>query len=202
MSCNLLSRLYFETFQKAYQAPSWDETLQDIQQQIHKYNSEHGEDCAAVDTENGQVIVAICNLFMKNVHARITESGEVLLINSFWSCDDKNLKVCVLLRHSAERGLPLGVIITSAETKSTISAGLQLLNTLIPSRNFFRCHGGPWTIALSEDWTPLRQALQEVYPEALFLLCAFHLMQETCQWLKDSSQNITKSHSDGPLCPN
>ncbi|KAK3507628.1 hypothetical protein QTP70_031676, partial [Hemibagrus guttatus] len=186
-------RLYFDTFQKAYQAPSWDEILQDIQQHIHKYNSEHGEDCVAVDTKNGQVVVAICTPFMKNVHARITESGDVLLINSFWSCDDKNLKVCVLLCHYAERGLPLGVIITSAETKSTISAGLQLLKTLIPSRNFFRCHGGPWTIALSEDCTPLRQALQEAYPEASFLLCAFYLMQEMRQWLKDSSPNITKS---------
>lgn len=190
--CNLLSRLYFEIFQKAYQVPSWDEVLQDIRQQIDKYNSEQGEDSTAVETtEDGQVIVAICTPLMKRVHARIAERGDVLLINSFWSCDDKNLKIFVLLCHSAVRGLPLGVIITSAETQSTISAGLRLLRTRIPSRNFFGCHGGPWTIALLEDCTPLRQALQEAYPEASFLLCAFHLVQEMRQWLWDNS-NITK----------
>lgn len=173
--------------------PLWDEILQDIRQQIDKYNSEQREDSAAVDTtEDGQVVVAICTPFMKRVHTCIAESGDVLLINSFWSCDDKNLKIFVLLCHSVERGLPLGVIITSEETQSTISAGLWLLKTLIPSRNFFGCHGGPWTIALSEDCTPLRHALQEAYPEASFLLCAFHLMQEVRQWLRDNSSDITK----------
>ncbi|MCJ8749279.1 hypothetical protein PDJAM_G00174520 [Pangasius djambal] len=186
-------KLYFEIFQKAYQAPSWEEILHDIRQQIEKYNSEQGEDSLAVDTtEDGQVVVAVCTPLMKSVHTRIAESGDVLLINSFWSCDDKNLKIFVLLCHSAERGLPLGVIITSEETQSTISAGLQLLKTLIPRRNFFGCHGGPRTIALSEDCTPLRQALKEAYPEASFLLCAFHLMQEMRQWLRDNSNKITK----------
>ncbi|XP_060772707.1 uncharacterized protein LOC132883292 isoform X2 [Neoarius graeffei] len=186
-------KLYFEIFQKAYQVPSWDKILQDIRQQIDKHNSEQRENSAAVHTtEDGQVVVAVCTPLMKRVHTRIAESGDVLLINSFWSCDDKNLKIFVLLCHSVERGLPLGVIITSEETQSTISAGLWLLKTLIPSRNFFGCHGGPWTIALSEDCTPLHHVLQEAFPEASFLLCAFHLMQEMRQWLRDNSSNITK----------
>ena len=91
--------------------------------------------------------------------------------------DRQNTRVFLLMTHSAASGLPLGVLILSNEQWATITAALQLYLTLL-NYHCFRGRGaaGP-AIFMTDDSTAERTALQEVFPQATLLLCAFHLLQ-------------------------
>ncbi|KAK0134006.1 hypothetical protein N1851_030442 [Merluccius polli] len=185
-------RLYYKIFQRAYGAPSGEDMFADLTAWINQYNSNHGCVCAQMEqTMDGQLVVAICTPVMQRFHKRVHQSGELIFVDSSGNCDRQNHRLFLVMTHSAAGGLPLGVVITTSETATTISTGMGILKRLLPHGSFFGCEDGPQAI-MTDDCPALRQALQSVFPTATLILCTFHLLQAMWRWLWNSHNQIKK----------
>ncbi|KAJ8272503.1 hypothetical protein GJAV_G00089910 [Gymnothorax javanicus] len=131
---------------------------------------------SATDLDN-QLLIAICTPLMKRVHSQIQQSGEMVFVDSSGNCDRRNHCIFLLMTHSTAGGSPLEILITASENQATVTAALQLLNSVLPAERFFgRREEGP-RVMLADDCLALRQSLDAVYPGATIILCVFHLLQ-------------------------
>ena len=190
--CPCIFRLYYKIFKQAYGAPSGDNMLADLRAWIEQYNIDHGRVCAQMErTLDGQLVVAICTPLMQRVHTRVQQSGELIFVDSSGNCDRQNHSLFLIMTHSAAGGLPLGVMITTSESQTTLSTGMTLLKQLLPPDSFFGREDGPQAV-MTDDCSALRQALQSVFPGASLILCTFHVLQEMWRWLWNSHNQIRK----------
>lgn len=142
-------------------------------------------------TADGQLMIAICTPVMRRVHGMWEYSRELLFVDSSGNMDRQNCRVFLFLTHSPAGALPLGVVITSSESESTLTAAFDLLKSILPSDSFFKRKEGPEVI-LTDDCAALRMALHGAFPEAVLLLCAFHMLQAMWRWLWDVKHGIAK----------
>ncbi|XP_029907617.1 uncharacterized protein LOC115359339 isoform X1 [Myripristis murdjan] len=184
-------RLYYRLFQRRYRSPSGEELLVELQDRLQQYNRLQADTSAKMEqTEDGQLVVAVCTPLMKRVHTKLRESGEIIFVDSSGNCGRQKHRIFLLLTHSAAGGLPLGVIVTTSESQSTITAGLQLLQTLLPGGGFFGRKQPQ--VVMTDDCRALRQSLQAVFPEAKLLLCVFHQLQAMWRWLWNAHNGVAK----------
>ncbi|XP_070839700.1 uncharacterized protein [Chaetodon trifascialis] len=187
-------RLYYKLFRRAYSAAPGEEMFKDLQQTLDDYNKEQGDVCARVcKTADNQLVIAICTPMMRRVHARLKESSEMVFVDSTGNFNRHKRRLFLLLTHSSAGGLPLGVFITTSETLATVSAAVQLLQTVFPPDRFFGHPEGP-LVAMTDDCTALRQALHEAFPKVTLVLCVFHLLQAMWRWLWSSSNGVPEQH--------
>ncbi|XP_059210130.1 uncharacterized protein si:dkey-75a21.2 [Centropristis striata] len=194
-------RLYHKLFKKAFVAAEQEEMLKDLEQTLDGYNKEQGDVCARIGkTTDHQLVIAMCTPVMRRVHSRLRESSEMVFVDSSGHCDCHNKtkekqthRLFLLLAPSSAGGLPLGVFITTSESQATISAALELLQTVFPQDRFFGYPDGP-LVVMSDDCPALRQALQGAFPEATLVLSVFHLLQAMWRWLWSSSNGVPKQH--------
>ena len=188
-----ISRLYYSIFQQEYGEPSGEKITVNLESVVEAFNRELGDVCASVGTtEDGQTVVAICSPVMKRIHTQWPYSSEMAFIDSSGTMDRHNCRVFLLLTHSPVGGLPLGVMITTSESESTIKYGLELLKSVYPEGAFFgRGQQGP-IIFMTDDAEPERMALHSVYPSSCLLLCTFHVLQALWRWLWDQKHQIAK----------
>ena len=74
-------------------------------------------------------------------------------------------------------GLPLGVMICSDESTSTIQECLLQYKGIIPKAAFYnQALTGPKVI-MTDDSEAQRQALTAAWPKSFNLLCVFHVLQ-------------------------
>lgn len=187
----LFGRLYYKLFQRTYASPSAEKLLEDLKDRLDQYNIVQGDTSAKIEkTQDGQVVIAICTPVMKRVHRKLRESGEIIFVDSSGNCDHQKHRIFLLVTHSTAGGLPLGVVITTSEGQSTLTSGLQLLQSLLPSGSFFgREHP---QVIITDDCRNLRQSLQVVFPEARLLLCVFHQLQAMWRWLWSARNGVAK----------
>ncbi len=126
---------------------------------------------------------------MSRVHQNIQQSREMIFCDSTSSLDRFNTSLFVLSTSNAIGGLPLGVIITSDEEQRTISQGLDLLKTVLPTNCFYESgsDNGP-SIIMTDDSCAERNALHEAWPNSNLLLCTFHFLQRNWTWLHDNTK--------------
>lgn len=187
-------RLYYKMFKKSYDSETGEEIFKDLEQTLENYNKEQGDVCARMcKTSDNQLAIAICTPMMKRTHGRLRESSEMMFVDSSWNCGRLNHHLFLLLTHSSAGSLPLGVFITTSESQETISAAIELLQTVFPSDRFFGHPDGPLVI-MTDDCTPLRQALHGAFPEATLVLCVFHLLQAMWRWLWNCSSEVPMQH--------
>lgn len=136
--CNCHFRLYYNIFKRSYGELSGDTMLTSLQASLDAYNKKEGAECGKMFADSKNIIIALCSPLMRRVHSMIPESAEMVFVDSSGNCDRTNSRVFLLLTHSAIGGLPLGVMITSSESQSVITAGLQLLKSILPEDAFFR----------------------------------------------------------------
>ncbi len=96
----------------------------------------------------------------------------------------------VVSTSSAAGGLPLGIVITSGESASTIYSGMIALNGLFPKCSFFG-QGSPDNI-ITDDSSAEREGLRKIWPNSKLNLCIFHFLQSIWRWLLSSSNGIGK----------
>ena len=136
-------------------------------------------------TADGNIVIAICTPLMRRVHRTIKHSGELAFIDSTGNVDRLGSRVFLIMTHSCVGGLPLGVLITTNETTSTIKAGLNLFSMLVGEEGFFgRGEKGP-LVFISDDQKSERAALHEAFPEAELVLCSFHVLQAFWRFVWD-----------------
>ena len=99
-----------------------------------------------------------------------------------------------MLTHSSSGGLPLGVVITSNEQEQTITEGLQLLKSVLPSDSFGGNGDRGPAVFITDDCLSERKAIHSVFPQASLLLCTFHVLQAVWRWLWDGKHKVEKCH--------
>eukprot|EP00057_Strongylocentrotus_purpuratus_P009221 XP_011663695.1 PREDICTED: uncharacterized protein LOC752725 isoform X2 [Strongylocentrotus purpuratus] len=187
--CRLYQKVLKENSVNASSASGENTTLTGLTDLADQYNATSGNMAVAV-TDDHQVIAAICTPLMQRVHVLHQYSSELCFMDASTNLDRQDCKCYLLLTHSCVGGLPLGVLITTSETQSTISAALDLYKTILPAG----CFGGRDAIGpqlfITDDCLAERQALNEAFPQSTLLLCSFHLLQATRRWLWSAANKI------------
>lgn len=115
-------------------------------------------------------------------------------MDSTGTLDRLGCKVFMLLTNSSTGGLPLGVIITTTESKDAIVVGLKMLQQLLTDSAFGgRGLRGPH-IFMTDNSAAERGALKEVFPETLLLLCQFHVLQAMWRYIWKYETGVNPSH--------
>ena len=143
------------------------------------------------DDDQG-LILAICTPLMSRVHRYIQQSGELVFIDSSSSFDDYNNPMFVISTSSSAGGLPLGVVVTSGESSSTINSAMNHLKCIFPKGSFYG-KGSPGNI-ITDDAQAERDGLRRTWPNAAMYLCIFHFLQSMWRWLLNSSNKINIQH--------
>ena len=89
-------------------------------------NSREKGSCDNEDVEQ-PLILAACTSLMSRVHQYVHQSKELIFVDASSSFEDYNNPLFVMSTSSAARGLPLGIVITSAESIDVIHKGMTIL---------------------------------------------------------------------------
>ena len=73
----------------------------------------------------------------------------------------------VVSTSTAAGGLPLGIVITSGESASTIHSGMRALNGLFPKCSFYG-QGSPDNIMI-DDSSAEREGLHKTWPNSMYI---------------------------------
>lgn len=139
------------------------------------------------------------NLFQVNslirlrvISSQIRSSRELVFFDSSSNMEEFNLRVFVMVTHSAVGALPLGIIITSDETTTTLIQAMEMFKECLSDDSFYgrSASNGP-QIIMTDNCSELREALKHTWPNTVLLLCIFHLMQQVWRWLFDRKHSIS-----------
>ena len=136
------------------------------------------------------LILAICTPLMSRVHQHVHQSKELVFVDASSSFEDYNNPLFVMSTSSAAGGLPLGIVITSAESTDVIHKGMTTLKELFPDAAF---HGNGFpTNIIIDDSSAEREGLQKTWPRSTIYMCTFHFLQSMWRWLLCSKNSIHK----------
>ena len=137
------------------------------------------------------LILAICSPIMARAHKHVRQASEFVFMDATSSLDRFSCPMYILSTGSAAGAIPLGVFVVSDESSSTISAGLNLLKSVMPSGAFYGQGSelGPECILIDEQAAQC-EALRQVWPGMRQLLCLFHYLQRWWRWLWEKKQDI------------
>ena len=167
---------------------------QRAEQRIKNYNEKHGLEFAKIaQTEQGETIVAVCDLFSRRVHENLPRAGDIILVDATSNLDRQGTKLVHIVCPSAAGGMPLGNIIVSREDEITLKAGFDLYKSLLPTGTFFGRgpNVGP-KISMTDGCQAEQNALSSTWESMKLLLCVFHLLQALWRWEWNSDHNIDK----------
>ena len=136
------------------------------------------------------LILAICTPLMSRVHHYILQSKELVFIDASSSFEDFNNPLFVMSTSSAAGGLPLGIVVVSAESADVIHKGMTALKGLFPNAAFYGS-GCPANIII-DDSLAEQDGLRQTWPSSNIFLCTFHFLQSMWRWLLCSKNSIHK----------
>ena len=154
-----------------------------VVQRYYKSKGDNGE-----ISQEEPLVLAICTPLMSRVHEYIVQSKELVFIDASSSFEDFNNPLFVISTSSAAGGLPLGVVVTSAESASVIHKGMTMLQELFPTSAFYGA-GSPANIMI-DDSSAEREGLHRTWPNSCIFLCTFHFLQSIWRWLLNSKHGI------------
>ena len=97
-------------------------------------------------------------------------------MDSFSNMDEYNLRVFLMVTHSACGALPLAIFVTSDEKEQTLKDALEMLKTCLPDYAFYGAQFPK--VVMTDNCYELRSSLSDVWPGAVSLLCLFHVLQQ------------------------
>ena len=124
------------------------------------------------------------------VHQHVYQSKELVFVDASSSFEDFNNPLFVMSTSSAAGGLPLGIVITSAESADVIHKGMTTLKELFPESPFYG-NGYPANIMI-DDSSAEREGLHQTWPTSNIFTCTFHFLQSMWRWLLSSKNSIHK----------
>ena len=136
------------------------------------------------------LVLAICTPLMARAHTLLRQAGELVYCDSTASLDRYNCPTFILSTSCSGGGIPLGVVITSGESDTTLSEAFSYLQTVMPLNSFFGRSGKGPSMFITDDCDAERNALRSTWPDSIQLLCVFHYLQCWWRWLWDSTHGI------------
>ena len=122
--------------------------------------------------DNGQVeqplILAICTPLMSRVHSTYLPVQRTDASSSF---EDFNNPLFVMSISSAAGSLPLGIVVTLAESAGIVHKGIATLKELFPESAFYRRGYTANIISLAE-----REGLHQTWLSLSIFVCTFHFL--------------------------
>ena len=116
-----------------------------VKERINSYNEKNGMEFAKIETtENGEVIIVICDKCYRRVHENVPQAGDIVLVDATSNLNRHDTKLFHLVCPSHAGCLPLGAILASREDEATISAAISLFQTVLPGRAFFWKRSKSW----------------------------------------------------------
>ena len=129
-------------------------------------------------TIDSPLLVAIVTPLMQRIHQYVSESGELVFIDSSSNMDEYHLQIFLLVTQSVISALRLGILITSDEKTESLIKGFNLLKGCFDENSFFaRGREGP-EIGMTDNSIELRDALSSVFLNMKLRLCTFHMLQQ------------------------
>ena len=132
-------RLYYSVFKKEFGEIDKEDFLKGLENMVNSTKAINSK-MKIIDDD---FIIVICSPLMERVHS-LDKASQTVFIDSSGNMDRYNCRVFLLMTDSPVGGLPLAVFISSCETEKIITAGLQLLNEILPTNFFWWC----WTIVI------------------------------------------------------
>ena len=137
--------------------------------------------------------VAIITPVMQRTHQLHSQSKEIVFMDTTSNTDNCHTSVTFLLTASSLGAMPLAVILSDAQDKSSYAAGLKLVRQMTDGYGFYG-NGYP-EIFMTDDSAAERGALQQEFPESTLLLCIFHFLQVIKMYThRHSKYTLTYKH--------
>lgn len=128
---------------------------------------------------------------MRRAH-RLESSQRMAFCDSTSSCDQQKHTVTFLMQPTAAGAVCSGVFITKSSCHKSYKTAFQLLADELGDMAFA---GQKYpAIIMTDDSKPEREALHDIWPLAVLLLCLFHICQAVWRWLLDGKHGIRKDH--------
>lgn len=193
--------IYYKTFKKHFGASHGNKKMISLKDAVDEYNKDCKCECALMEVlDDGNFVVTIVSPLMKRISAGFEESGEILFIDSTGNVDRFGCKLFLIYTNSCAGGMIVGTIILTSEATSVINVGLEQWKKLLPQNALNnRYMNGP-QLFMTDDSTAERNALQESFPQAILLLCIFHVLQAAWRYLWNSNHGILLKHRPTLFC--
>ena len=120
---------------------------------------------------------------------QVPQSKDLAFIDSSSNMEEYNLRVFLIVTHSACGALPLAIFVTSDEKEQTLKDALKLLKSCLPDYAFYGAQFPK--VVMTDNCYELRSSLSEVWPGAVSLLCIFHVLQQVWRWLHEKKNAIS-----------
>lgn len=140
--------------------------------------------CAAISVREGDygVNLAYMSDFMRRV-SRTSFGGEIIFLDSSGTMDSTGVRIFNMISMSSCGGLLVGVLMTCSEKAEDITEALRLYQTLLDDE-CFGGYGKQGPIFFMTDKSDAeRKSLKTIYPDAILLLCVFHMLWAVWRWV-------------------
>ncbi|KAF4520715.1 hypothetical protein B566_EDAN004834 [Ephemera danica] len=145
------------------------------------------KDCSLFIKENdesGDWAVVIVTPTMRRAQS-LSSSKEIIFLDSTSSVDSSQSTTTVMLTSTPAGAVPVAVMIHNGQSQNSYKNAFKCLHEHMP-----HCFGGNECpeVFMSDDSAAEKLALAEVWPNAVQLLCQFHVAQ--AEWPQDNLQNL------------
>lgn len=165
-----------------------EETIENLQKFITKYNEECKQTCASLITLNsGQFAIVLATPLMLRTLTKDPTQSEIIFCESTSKLDDFDYHIFLLLVDSCCGGLPVGVIIASSDDDYVLTCGFKLYKSLFLKEDDLR--EGPRLI-MTDSRIAVRDSFSSAFPNAVVLVCAFNVLQAAWKYLFDPQNEI------------
>lgn len=189
-------RLYKIMCTEKYGPQTGDAMVESMKKLCEEYNVQCKSECAKVEVveDRQHLVFVLCSPLMKRAHRLLKSAGEIMFADASGTMDCLNCRLFLFLTSSVAGAVPLGVLIVTSESESVLKIAIGLWKSLLPNDAFFG--RGPSVgpkLIMTDDSRSERNAFQASFPDAILLLCLFHLLQAFWRYLWDREQNIPKN---------
>ena len=90
-------------------------------------------------------------------------------------------------------GVPLGFVVTSSESEKTLIQAFTAFKRILPDDSFGKRGKdiGP-AIFMTDDADAEINALRKVWPDAILLLCVWHVLNAVWRWIWQGDHQVKK----------
>ncbi|KAM7281213.1 uncharacterized protein ISCGN_005764, partial [Ixodes scapularis] len=141
---------------------------------------QHGVDVRTTQSEDGScwAVLVVTKIMLRT--QQLAAASEIVFLDSTSSTDGTQSTTTVLLAATKAGAIPLAVLLHSCQTTESYTRAFQLLKDAYPV-----CFGGAHAPQgfMTDNASAEKAALRTTWPEAIQLLCHFHVAQAEWRWL-------------------